>query len=167
MNQLISEEYRRLNADLHARATFGQRGGRHAPVVSEILKTIGGGTVLDYGCGRGDLKKALPQVKVVNYDPATFPEMPKPCDLVVCTDVLEHIEPDCLDTVLKHLAHLTVTVAHIVIATKLDGNKKLADGRDPHLIVKPAQWWKEKLCQHYGQVELINISNRDCTFRCS
>ena len=164
---LISENYRRLNADLHARAIFGQRGERHAPVVVDLLAEHGARTVLDYGCGRATLAAALPGVDVWSYDPAIkrFATLPPPCDIVVCTDVLEHIEPECLQAVLEHLRALTRVVAHIVIAIKPDGHKRLKDGRDPHLIVKPPEWWRDKLAEHYGLVRCVNVTNRDATFR--
>lgn len=164
---LITDDYRALNRDLHKRAVFGQRGARHAPVVRQMLEEYGAGTtVLDYGCGRADLAKAMPDVKVWSYDPA-IPQhatLPPPCGIVVCTDVLEHIEPDCLDAVLEHIASLTRKAAHIVIATKPDGHKKLADGRDPHLIVAPAEWWKGEL-RRFMPATLTNCTERDVTFR--
>lgn len=164
-NRLISESYRSLNADLHKRAVFGQRGDRHALVVRDLINEFGG-PVLDYGCGRATLAASMPDVDVRNYDPAIpkYAADPEPCPIVICTDVLEHIEPDCLDAVLAHLERLTLKVAHLVVATKPDGNKKLADGRDPHLIVKPAEWWLPKL-REFMPARLINVTARDCTFR--
>lgn len=164
---LISENYRRLNADLHHRTIFGQRGERHAPVVRDLLVEYDAQTVLDYGAGRGTLQTALSDVQVWSYDPAVerFASPPPPCDVVVCTDVLEHIEPECLGDVLEHLASLTRVVAHIVIAIKPDGHKKLRDGRDPHLIVKPPEWWRAKLAEYYPLVRCVNVTNRDATFR--
>ncbi len=164
---LISEKYRKLNQDLHDRAVFGQRGARHAGVVRDMLREFGSGAVLDYGCGRATLALELPEIRVHCYDPAVpkFAADPPAVDYVVCTDVLEHVEPECLSGVLAHLRAKTLRLSHIVIATKLDGRKKLADGRDPHLIVQDAEWWRTKLDAHYGVVRLVNQSNRDCTFR--
>lgn len=162
---LISDDYRRLNEDLHRRATFGQRGSRHAEKVKEMLSKYGSGRVLDYGCGRATLGQSLPGVDVVNYDPAILvhSKSPPPCHIVICTDVLEHIEPECLDAVLRDIRRVIVRAAYIVIATKLDGRKKLADGRDPHLIVQPPSWWDEKL-NEYFPAKMTGSTNRDCTF---
>ena len=165
---LISDEYRSLNRDLHARATFGQRGARHADIAA-TLHAEHGGPVLDYGCGRADLSRALAGlgIAVINYDPGRveYDAPPQPCPVVVCTDVLEHVEPECLEAVLSHLAALTLAVAHFVIATKPDGRKKLADGRDPHLIVQPPEWWHDRLAAHFAPREIAR-THRDVTFRC-
>jgi SAM-dependent methyltransferase len=162
---LITEPYRAMNAELHGRAVFGQRGGRHADAVHRLLKQYGPCRVLDYGCGQGALAEALPDVDVVGYDPAIprFAPLPPARGMVVCSDVLEHIEPECLASVLAHLASCTLKVAYIVVATKPDGHKKLLDGRDPHLIVKPPEWWSERLNEHF-RAQFVSVDKRDCTF---
>lgn len=165
---LITNGYRALNADLHKRTIFGQRGGRHKLVALDLIEAYGATSILDYGCGRADLAASLPGVDVRSYDPAIAKHaaLPEPADIVICTDVLEHIEPDCLHDVLTHLASLTKRIAHVVIATKEDGHKRLADGRDPHLIVKPAEWWRAKLPYYFRVVRTVNVTARDCTFWC-
>jgi hypothetical protein len=66
--------------------------------------------------------------------------LPGFADLVVCTDVLEHVEPELLDTVLRHLRSLARKAVFVVIATR-PSNKTLSDGRNAHLIVETAEWW--------------------------
>lgn len=149
---IITEEYRALNAELHRnRADYGRRGGRHAGRVLELLRKHGARTVLDFGCGKGGLAAALPTVDVREYDPAIpgKDEPPSPADILVCTDVLEHVEPDLLDNVLADLKRLTLKAGHIVIATRPDQTKLLPDGRNPHLIVEPADWWETRLSQYF------------------
>lgn len=165
--ELISNKYRKLNEDLHNRAVFGQRGARHRMVVIDMLREFDALTVLDYGCGRADLAASMPGFDVRSYDPGipARAKLPEQAEIVVCTDVLEHIEPELLDNVLAHINELTTVAAHLVIATKPDGNKKLADGRDPHLIVESPEWWQKKLAQHFDNVRCINVTARDCTFR--
>ena len=148
----ITEDYRALNAELHrTRKDYGRRGGRHASRVLQLLKKFNASSVLDYGAGKGGLAKALPGVDVREYDPAIPGKdmPPEPADILVCTDVLEHIEPDCLDDVLSELARLTLKVGHVVVATQPDQTKLLPDGRNPHLIVQPAEWWKARLKPHF------------------
>lgn len=162
----ITEGYRALNAELHrTRADYGRRGGRHAKRVLKLLKKLNASTVLDWGCGKGGLKAALPDVDVREYDPAIPGKdaPPDPADVIVCTDVLEHIEPGCLDNVLRDLARLTLKVGHVVVATQPDHTKLLPDGRNPHLIVQPAGWWREKL-RPYFRVRQDGKCSKNVTF---
>lgn len=162
----ITDGYRALNAELHrSRADYGRRGGRHAPRVLKLLKHFGATTVLDFGCGKGGLAQALPDIDVREYDPAVTGKdtPPAPADILVCTDVLEHIEPECLDDVLIELQRLTLKVGHLVIATQPDRTKLLPDGRNPHLIVQPAGWWRQRL-RPYFRVRQDDKSAKNVTF---
>ncbi len=85
------------------------------------------------------------------YDPA-IPHKdtpPRPADFVVCIDVLEHIEPDYLDTVLEDLARCTLGVGYLVICTT-KSIKTLPDGRNTHLIVQDEVWWRDKISQYFA-----------------
>lgn len=115
---------------------------------------IGAESAVDYGCGKGRLQECL-RIPCVNYDPAVpeFSQVPEPADLVVCTDVLEHIEPECLEAVLQHLRHLGRKGVYAVIATRPDSSKLLADGSNPHKIIKPAQWWQKQLASAWGELK--------------
>jgi 2-polyprenyl-3-methyl-5-hydroxy-6-metoxy-1,4-benzoquinol methylase len=147
---LITEQYRLLNKQLHAASgSFGASGILRADAVGDLLRRIGGGTVLDYGCGKGSLGRAL-GVPIAEYDPAVPEHSAKPvaADLVVCSDVLEHIEPDCLDEVLDDLQRLTLKLGYFVISTRL-AKKHLPDGRNAHLIVQSGDWWMHKLEQRW------------------
>jgi hypothetical protein len=153
--KLISDEYRKLNEQLHKRRAYGIGGARWADEVRRLHAEHGCTTVLDYGCGKGALKRALMgEITVAEFDPA-IPEkhaLPHVADLVVCTDVLEHIEPDCLDAVLTHLRLLTRKVALLSIATR-PSTKTLADGRNAHLIVEDAAWWIVRLDPYFEIVD--------------
>lgn len=167
----ITEHYRDLNAQLHReRADYGKRGHRHANAVTELALRIGARTVLDYGCGKGTLSFGLPGfLSCQSYDPCVsqFATPPDPAEVVVCTDVLEHIEPDCLHSVLCDLQRLTIRKLYVVIATHPDGSKTLPDGRDPHLIVRPAVWWQTRLEMHFAHVRHVATGKRDVTFECT
>jgi hypothetical protein len=143
---LASEEYRRQLVMKHESMAWGKHGHSHAPEIQEFIKQLGARSVLDYGCGRATLSKALPDAKVQEYDPGVLGKdlLPKPADLIVCTDVLEHIEPQLLDSVLRHIFLLARRGAYFVIATRL-ARETLPDGRNAHLIVQPPEWWLAKL----------------------
>jgi hypothetical protein len=87
-------------------------------------------------------------VRFNEYDPAIPGKdtLPSFADLVVSTDVLEHIEPDRLDSVLGHLRMLARKAVFVVVSLK-DSNKILADGRNAHLIIRPSKWWLKRFVQ--------------------
>lgn len=144
--ELISVEYRKLNEELHkSNLAYGVGGGKHADAVLAMAEKMVKPSILDYGAGKGYLAKALP-MPIWEYDPAIpgKDESPRPADLVVCTDVLEHIEPDKLRYVLDDIRRCTKQFAYLTINTA-PAQKTLADGRNAHLIQKDAKWWKSKL----------------------
>lgn len=149
-DDLLSPEYRALLNRAHAEMDWGGSGHKQAEAVCKFADEIGATRILDYGSGQGYLAKVLGQLdpprRVIQYDPGlpSAPGLPKPSHLVVCSDVLEHVEPDRLDNVLSHLHSLAGIGAYFVIATRL-ANKCLPDGQNAHLIVKPAEWWLSKI----------------------
>ncbi len=114
--------------------------------------------MLDYGAGRGSLAEALrllvpADIRISEYDPAVprIQDMPVFADLVVTTDVLEHVEPERLGAVLAHLRLLARKAIFAVIATR-PSNKVLSDGRNAHLILEQDAWWVERLLKARFQV---------------
>lgn len=149
---LISREYLRQQRALHRSNVYGAASRKWAAVVAGAIELWQPRTILDYGAGKCALREALgPELlagrKFKEYDPAV-PELEKVpggvFDLVVCIDVLEHIEPKCLDEVLNHLTSKTKTHAFLTVHTGPAG-KTLKDGRNAHLIQKPIEWWRERI----------------------
>jgi hypothetical protein len=142
---LITPAYARENARLHeVDPMFGAEGYLWAYLIAGIAMLEDCRSVLDYGCGKGTLAKELAGTKlhVDEYDPGIPGKdgWPLSCDLVVALDVLEHIEPDCLDAVFKDLRTLSRKALFVVISTKLS-KRKMADGRDTHLSLHDDAWW--------------------------
>jgi hypothetical protein len=153
--ETISPEYAELNAQLHKSfERYGCNSARHLERIEKLMKEAGCHSVLDYGCGKGGLVKALEgkHIPVQGYDPAMeeYSDAPKPADMVVCTDVLEHIEPEKLDAVLADLNRLTLKTAFLLIALRYDSTKTLPDGTNPHKIVESLDWWVAKLRVVFG-----------------
>lgn len=152
MIDLISPAYAEEQRRLHARPEpYGHRGYKWAQCVREIVRERDCWSILDYGCGAGALARALqeprmPGVRISEYDPAIKGKdyLPEFADLVVCTDVLEHVEPERLDAVLKHLRMLARKAVFVVIAT-IDTANTLSDGRSTHLMIQPGDWWRQKM----------------------
>jgi hypothetical protein len=151
MRSLISDEYRALQQVMHENPGYGVAALHYAPIVVACMDSVGAREVLDYGCGKGRLAEALRaggrgDIVVRFYDPAIpkFAAPPAPCDFVACIDVLEHIEPECLDAVLDDLQRVTRRWILMTVATRL-AEKLLPDGRNAHLIIQPYKWWLPKL----------------------
>lgn len=143
---LVSPGYQLLLTEMHLTTKWGKDGGKHVAAVTEFANRIGAKGILDYGCGRGRLAKGIANIRVWEYDPG-IPEkaaMPKPADLIVCTDVLEHVEPINLANVLDHIFRLARIGAYFVVATR-EANAVLPDGKNAHLIVKNAEFWVKAL----------------------
>lgn len=149
---LISPAYRQEQRLLHARPNgYGGKGNKWAEAVAGLVDRYRATSVLDYGCGQGTLGAALRArqilaLRVDEYDPAIPGKdgLPLFADLVVCTDVLEHIEPDRLASVLAHIHMLTRRAALLVVATRPSG-KVLTDGRNAHLILENGAWWSDRI----------------------
>ena len=147
---LISEEYRALNAELHRNKNeYGKRGNLVAPTVMMHCAQMETNDVLDYGCGKAELHLHLP-FAIQNYDPAIpkYSHSPEPAFVVVCTDVLEHVEPEHVDAVLDDLQRVTKGVLLLSICL-VEAKKFLSDGRNAHLSIHPKEWWFEKLEQRF------------------
>lgn len=148
---LITEEYRDLNAALHETADdYGVSSSRWPEHVRNLVDEYGIFSILDYGCGKGKLAKALPDLWVLQYDPAVeeFDDEPDPVDLVVCTDVLEHVEPEFVDNVLDDLDRLAEVAVFVTIPC-IPAKKILSDGRNAHLTQEDYRWWLPKLWERW------------------
>jgi len=153
---VISEDYRAMQSQLHAmpRGYGGVNTNVTGPAVMEVVRKIGAESVLDYGAGKGHLGEYLFTHGFTGdyrpYDPAIpiWADAPQPSDLVACCDVLEHIEPDCLEAVLLDLRRVT-RKAGLFLVNLREAKKTLPDGRNAHLIVKPAEWWRERIAEHF------------------
>ncbi|MGB0818092.1 MAG: methyltransferase domain-containing protein, partial [Candidatus Puniceispirillaceae bacterium] len=146
---------------MHAQQTQWARSGpRFLEQVCTLIDEHQPASILDYGCGKAvlaeHLHKKYPQIPICLYDPGVpeFQTPPPACDMVICTDVLEHIEPELIDRVLDHIVGLTKKVAYFVVHTG-DCGHKLPDGRPAHILQRPQEWWEDKLDQAYGCAHIV------------
>lgn len=147
---LITEEYRKLNEQMHAeKKEYGTSGVRLAAYVKNVAEKLGTQDILDYGCGKGTLAANLP-FDIHQYDPCIpeYSKAPEPADIVICSDVLEHIEPDCLVDVLDDLYRVTKQSILLVIHHG-PAKKHLPDGRNAHLIQEDEQFWLTLIMQRF------------------
>jgi hypothetical protein len=159
--KLITEEYRRAQEKLHENPDYGVASVGYAPLVAQVINAVNASELLDYGAGKGRLGEALRQhlqrpIAIRHYDPARpeWAATPEPAQLVACIDVLEHIEPDLLDNVLDDLRRVTAATGVFTVHTG-PAVKILPDGRNAHLIQRPASWWLPKFMDRF-ELELFN-----------
>ena len=155
---MISDKMLQENIELH-RHGYGGGGYKWAGRLNALIDNSHINSVLDFGCGEGTLAPKL-NCKVYEYDPAipgkdTFPRKQpdssgKQYDLVIATDVLEHIEPEYLHEVLSTISTYGEW-AFLSIATR-PSNKYLSDGRNCHLILEDGDWWRAELEQFFTKV---------------
>lgn len=150
---LITDDYRAQNAELHVtNKKYGVSGAQWTDYVTELIGEEGFVSVLDYGAGKGTLATALALrgITVREYDPAIPGKdaAPEPAELVICTDVLEHVQPECLDDVLADLARVTQKKLLFDIAL-VASIKTLPDGSNPHKLIEKPDWWKERIARYF------------------
>ncbi len=141
---------------------YGSASMVFAPMVSELINANNVTTLLDYGAGNGQVPQNLElnhQIDVQLYDPAIakFEEAPKPAEMVICLDVLDTIEEDCIDAVLDDLQRLTEKMAFFAINTK----QTLAEGQVEDRTYHSVEWWLPKLMDRF---ELHYFSRIDTGF---
>lgn len=174
MKEVISKAQRNLNATLHnTDDKYGNRddgAGVATRLPAAILRLHELGlcnSVLDYGTGKGALTKRLqtelPEtISVKGYDPAVtfYEERPEnPVDLLVCLDVLEHIEMANIDAVLKDIHSLTKQFCYLVIDLQ-PAVKTLSDGRNAHILLAPPEWWISRISQLFPCIAAFPILHR-------
>jgi uncharacterized Rossmann fold enzyme len=162
----FTPEYAKLNAQMHVeKPNYGVSGHQHAQRVfmgsAQLGAKFGSCDVLDYGCGKETLRQEVeraflvhPDIRILAYDPGRpgFDAEPEPADMVVCTDVMEHVEPECVDAVLKHIHSLTRHIAIIDVDVE-PANKHLPDGRNAHICLRERDWWESFIKKYFVIIE--------------
>lgn len=132
---------------------------QHMKSIRRLVEETDSRTMLDFGCGRGEAYKSphklhhqigLPRAAVTLYDPAFMPTATLPkgqFDLVVCSDVLEHVpEHEVEEFVARLLGYAKKAVWASVCCRP--AKKFFTDGRNLHVTVKSFEWWSAKFDAH-------------------
>ena len=132
-------------------------------------------TIIDYGCGKSNFKGFIEKdydYKVTEYDIgiAGKDTLDEAADFIVCVDLLEHVEPDCLDNVLRHIQKYTLKGMFFSIC-KVKSHSSLKDGTNMHRIINDEDWWYSKVLQYFKleketlstkyHIEFLVTPNRD------
>lgn len=152
MTELITPEYQEQLRIKHAKKPWGGGGKSWIPTLEKELNIGEASLVLDYGCGRHTFKEEMaalhPDVEVHEYDPGVpgfdvLPALPQKggvYDVVVCTDVMEHVEDQFTMATLVTIRDLTGSCVLFNIVTT-PCSSTLPDGRNTHINLKPVSEW--------------------------
>jgi trans-aconitate methyltransferase len=146
---MISDSYKKMLTDIHDTSPFGKRS-KIPKYLKEFISQIAPTTMIDFGCGKGKLVQRLseeyPDIVVSGYDPGNkeFSDSMEEryADLIISTDVLEHVEPEHIDLTLKFLSSKSKYIYHLIALSP--AKLILPDGRNAHLIQESPEWWRNK-----------------------
>lgn len=148
--ETLIAQYRKV----HASKTYGQTSEL---LVGVILKQIAllpkVETLLDYGCGQARTAEWIAKIHDATpyrYDPAIpgLEKLPKvQTDLVLCTDVMEHIPLENVDAVLEEIRGVSQNAFFNISCAK--AAEVLPNGENAHCTVRPPLWWKERLAKFW------------------
>lgn len=169
-----SKEYAALQRELHSHGNYGGAGLSFIPTVfhgvAQLAKRLGSVHVLDYGSSTGKTMKEVrgrmwipDTVTDACYDPFVpeFAAEPSPADFLICTDVMEHVEPECTTAVLDHIQALTKRVAFFSISLR-PAHKILSDGRNAHINIRDPEFWMVELQKRFIIAEAKVDTDGEC-----
>lgn len=146
---MISDQLKKYYQEIHKTTPFGKRG-KFPKYLEKFIDDIRPSSILDFGCGKGKLvgklKETYPTITAYGYDPAN-PEFEKPIDdvkvdMIISSDVLEHVEPEHIEETLQFLKSKSKFFFHLIACSP--AKLILPDGRNAHLIIEDNNWWREK-----------------------
>lgn len=164
MSSPVSAEHIQQYQAIHRNTRYGVSGYKFAPHIQLCVLELRPATLLDYGCGQTDLTQAVQGlgVQLHRYDPA-IPALSTlaiaRADLVVNTDVLEHVPEEGIEPYLAHIAGLT-THALFSVSTCL-AQEILPNGQNAHCSVKEPEEWLRIIRRHFPESELLKTSRRN------
>lgn len=152
---MISDNYKeQLQQHRAENPEWGSTAAKYAglDVIRMLQRVRQATTVLDFGSGKGTLAEYIRanadqldrEIEVFEYDPSVpgkdvLPE--RQFDMIVSTDVMEHIEPEQLIATLNWLNdHAKLAQFHVIACGPT--NRRLPDGRDVHLIQQSIKAWR-------------------------
>ena len=167
----MEKMYREMHAegDVHnnipAERTFhGISLQPHIPLIGRLIAAHGARSLLDYGAGKGEgyanarqqmpdgtvrhgLKEIWGLDSVTLYDPGYTPFSAYPSgrfDIVVCTDVLEHVPEEDIPWLFEELFGFAGKMLFCSIAC-YPAKKILPNGENAHITQKPPSWWVDRI----------------------
>lgn len=172
------DQYREMHKDPAMFAGFSLLP--HVKRIKRLIDLTGAKQVLDYGCGKGlqyerEIEvdgqrypnvEAYWGVAVTKYDPAVLgrndPPVETRFDLVICTDVLEHVPEAEIPPLIAEFSYLGGVIFASISCRPAE--KTLPNGENAHCTVKPPGWWGDLFAaEALGQPWLIICGREDNT----
>ena len=176
MRDVASESYASQMKELHSTSEsfgVGSVTAKHYKVIADLIRKIGVASVLDYGCGKGNLLEyfgeKMPELKVDGFDIASEKYATlsdETYDMVVCLDVMEHVEFGAISNVLMEIRTRTRKIFVCSIANYTAG-KVLSDGRNAHLTQLPFSTWFALLSGFFRVDQFLRTGKAEGLFICS
>lgn len=113
-------------------------------MIENVIQKFNVENVLDYGCGKGELVCSVPTYYYDPCMPAFADGNSKARDMVVCVDVMEHVEKDCIDFVLADIKRCMKKCAFMSISV-VPAKSILPDGRNAHITLEHPMWWLRRV----------------------
>lgn len=157
------------------RRNAGRQALKNAETIKAVAVLSGAKVAIDFGCGNGDIVTIFRPLDIyvrlvdfmgreylgtaaqqalgegtADYEQASLwdPELRarlRPADLGICTDVMEHIPEERVDTVLRLIGD-KVPLCFFRIALYGDSHHKIAKHGGPlHVTVRDHEWWIARL----------------------
>lgn len=151
---------------IHKSKKYGTSG---VAIVDRLVKTMGDDveSLLDYGAGQCEVAhfvRKLTGIQTTAYDPAVEWRSVRPrgkFDVVLCTDVLEHVPEEELKSVLEDIFQYTKNYAVLGI-NMTEAIEILPCGDNAHCTIKPKEWWFERISEVFPLVrELPYYQTKD------
>ena len=139
--------------NLHARF-YGASAYLHFDQIAKEVLAFDPGSIIDFGCGRSDLVAHFWKEggrRIAKYDPAIpqYKRMPEgEFDLMLCTDVMEHIPMTDVDKIFDEMKTKTNNVLFTI--SMKPARAKLPDGRNAHVTLLTANEWMRWIAVAFG-----------------
>ena len=111
--------------------------------INQIIKDKDIKTILDYGCGKA--KHHPKEWNAIKYDPAIQEYQNKPqdkYDLVISTDVLEHIPVDNIQQTINEIFSYSNKWVFVSVCCR-KAEAILPNGYNAHATIESAKWWRD------------------------
>lgn len=115
----------------------------YIPKINQIIKDKDIKTILDYGCGKA--KHHPKEWNAIKYDPAIQEYQNKPqdkYDLVISTDVLEHIPVENLKQTIEEIFGYSNKWVFVSVCCR-KAEAILPNGYNAHATIESAKWWRD------------------------